>query len=31
LAGIPSCKPDIVIMDIGLPDLSGVECMKRLL
>ena len=30
LDGIPGCKPDIVIMDIGLPDLSGVECMKRL-
>ena len=31
LAGIPSCKPDIVIMDIGLPDISGVECMKKLI
>lgn len=31
LLGIPSCKPDLVICDIGLPDLSGVECMKRLL
>lgn len=31
LLGIPSCKPDVVICDIGLPDMSGVECMKKLL
>ncbi len=31
IAAIPSCKPDIIICDIGLPDISGVECMKILL
>ncbi|MBK8626471.1 MAG: response regulator transcription factor [Saprospiraceae bacterium] len=31
LLGIPSCKPDVVICDIGLPDMTGVECMKKLL
>lgn len=31
LVGIPSCRPDIVICDIGLPDMTGVECMKKLL
>jgi len=31
LSGIPSCKPDIVICDIGLPDMNGVECMKIIL
>ncbi len=27
---IPQCKPHIVIMDIELPDLSGIECTTRL-
>lgn len=31
LVGIVSCKPDIVIMDIGLPDMTGVDCMTALL
>jgi len=31
LVGIPSCQPSVVIMDIGLPDMSGVDCMKQLL
>ena len=31
LQGIISCKPEIVIMDIGLPDMSGVDCMTRIL
>lgn len=31
LLGIPSCKPDVVICDIGLPDMTGVQCMKKLL
>ena len=30
MAGIPSCQPDIVIMDIGLPGISGIECVKRI-
>jgi len=30
LAGIPPLNPDIVIMDINLPDISGVECTRRL-
>jgi RNA polymerase sigma factor (sigma-70 family) len=28
--GIPRLNPDIVIMDINLPDISGVECTRRL-
>ena len=31
LEGIPSCKPNIVIMDIGLPGLNGVDCLSQLL
>jgi len=34
LRKIPAAKPDVVIMDIGLPDGSGIECtaqLKRLL
>lgn len=27
---LPGCRPDVVLMDIGLPDLSGVECVRRL-
>jgi DNA-binding NarL/FixJ family response regulator len=30
MEGIPPLKPDIVIMDINLPDISGVECTRRL-
>lgn len=30
LARIPQTKPDIVLMDIGLPHMNGVECMYRL-
>jgi DNA-binding NarL/FixJ family response regulator len=30
LDGIPRLNPDIVIMDINLPDINGVECMRRL-
>jgi DNA-binding NarL/FixJ family response regulator len=30
LAGIPSSRPDVVLMDIQLPRLSGLECVHRL-
>ncbi len=30
LAGIPPLKPDVILMDINLPDLSGVECVAQL-
>jgi DNA-binding NarL/FixJ family response regulator len=30
LEGIPRLDPDIVIMDINLPDIDGVECVRRL-
>jgi DNA-binding NarL/FixJ family response regulator len=30
LKRIPSEKPDVVVMDIDLPDTSGIECVRRL-
>jgi DNA-binding NarL/FixJ family response regulator len=30
LAGLPGVKPDVVLMDINLPGLSGIECTNRL-
>lgn len=27
---LPPLRPDVVIMDIGLPDISGIECTARL-
>lgn len=30
LRDIPEAKPDLVIMDIGLPGISGIECMLKL-
>ena len=30
LDGFPSLKPDVIMMDINLPDLSGVECVAQL-
>ena len=30
LEGIPNDRPDVVIMDINLPGINGVECLRRL-
>lgn len=30
VAGIPALGPDVVIMDVNLPDTTGVECVKTL-
>jgi len=30
LAEIPRLKPDVVLMDINLPGMSGIECVRRL-
>jgi two-component system nitrate/nitrite response regulator NarL len=30
LAHLPKCHPDLVFMDIRLPDISGLECTERL-
>ena len=30
ISDIPLAQPDVVIMDIGLPGLSGIECMLRI-
>jgi DNA-binding NarL/FixJ family response regulator len=30
LAGLPLDPPDVVLMDINLPNLSGIECVRRL-
>jgi len=30
LAGLPQDKPNVVLMDINLPGLNGVECVRRL-
>jgi DNA-binding NarL/FixJ family response regulator len=30
LRGIPAAVPDVVLMDVNLPDVSGIECVARL-
>jgi DNA-binding NarL/FixJ family response regulator len=30
IAALPTLKPDVLLMDINLPDLSGVECVAQL-
>ena len=30
LAGLPNDKPNVVLMDINLPGINGVECVRRL-
>lgn len=30
LKGIPAVNPDVVLMDINLPGMSGIQCVKRL-
>jgi DNA-binding NarL/FixJ family response regulator len=30
IAGIPKLNPDVIIMDINLPDISGVDCVARI-
>ncbi|MFM8495957.1 MAG: response regulator [Planctomycetia bacterium] len=30
LSGLPACRPDVVLMDINMPRIDGIECVQRL-
>lgn len=30
LTGVPACAPDVVLMDINMPNLNGIECASQL-